>query len=125
MNTCLLFISGPEIFIIIVVVLVLFGAKGIPQLARSLGKGMSEFKKATSEIKRELNENELYQDVKNGAGDMLSDIKESTSDLTQDIQEIKRDFSKTSSESNDLNSTEPDSKTENKTESTSADTKKE
>ena len=52
----LLFISGSEIFIIILVVLLLFGAKKIPEIARMLGKGMNEFRKATDEIKREVEE---------------------------------------------------------------------
>jgi sec-independent protein translocase protein TatA len=61
----LLFISGSEIFIILVVVLVLFGAKKIPELAKGLGKGMREFKKATEDIKREINEssNEIRKDI--------------------------------------------------------------
>jgi len=51
----LLFGLGPwEIGIIMLVVLLLFGAKRIPEIARGLGKGIREFKSATSEISREL-----------------------------------------------------------------------
>ena len=51
----LLFGLGPwEIAIIMLVVLLLFGAKRIPEIARGLGKGIREFKSATSEISREL-----------------------------------------------------------------------
>ena len=39
-----------EIILIVVVILVLFGAKKIPDLARGLGKGISEFKKGLSEV---------------------------------------------------------------------------
>ena len=39
----------PEILLILLVVLILFGAKRIPELARGLGKGIREFKDATSE----------------------------------------------------------------------------
>ena len=46
---------GPmEIGIIFLLVLLLFGAKRIPEIARGLGKGIREFKSATSEIQREL-----------------------------------------------------------------------
>ena len=46
---------GPwEIAFILLIVLVLFGAKRIPEVARGLGKGIREFKSATSEISREL-----------------------------------------------------------------------
>ena len=46
---------GPwEIAFILLIVLVMFGAKRIPEVARGLGKGIREFKSATSEISREL-----------------------------------------------------------------------
>ena len=46
---------GPfEIILILLVVLLLFGAKRIPEIARGLGKGIREFKDATNEIKQEL-----------------------------------------------------------------------
>ncbi|HOS72605.1 MAG TPA: twin-arginine translocase TatA/TatE family subunit, partial [Bacteroidales bacterium] len=46
--------SGPEIFVIIIVILVLFGADKLPEMARSFGKGMREFRKATDDIRREI-----------------------------------------------------------------------
>lgn len=49
-----LFIGTPEIFIIILIVVLLFGSKKIPELARGLGKGMREFKNATADIQEEI-----------------------------------------------------------------------
>ncbi len=50
---------GPlEIGIIFLIVLLVFGAKRIPEIARGMGKGIREFKDATSDIKRELDVNE-------------------------------------------------------------------
>ena len=46
--------AGPDLFIILVIVLVLFGAKKLPELARSLGQSMTEFRKAREEFDREL-----------------------------------------------------------------------
>ena len=57
MNTTLAFIGGlggPEIAVIFVVILLLFGAKKIPELARGLGKSMGEYKKAREEFEREI-----------------------------------------------------------------------
>ena len=46
---------GPwEIALIILVVIILFGGKKLPELAKGLGLGLREFKKATSEIKHEV-----------------------------------------------------------------------
>ncbi|MCH7497551.1 MAG: twin-arginine translocase TatA/TatE family subunit [Candidatus Marinimicrobia bacterium] len=43
-----------EILLILFIVLLIFGAKRLPELARGLGQGMREFKKATSEIQDEI-----------------------------------------------------------------------
>jgi sec-independent protein translocase protein TatA len=43
-------LGGSEVIIILVVLLLFFGAKKIPELARGLGKGVREFKDATSEL---------------------------------------------------------------------------
>jgi len=68
MNAIVCFISGQEIFIVFVVVLLLFGAKKIPEIARGLGKGMREFRKATEDIKREINEQS--EDISNDINDI-------------------------------------------------------
>ncbi len=46
--------GGVEILVIVLVVLLLFGAKKIPELARGLGQGITEFRKASSDIRKEL-----------------------------------------------------------------------
>lgn len=48
--------GGPELFVIVLVILLLFGAKRIPDLARGMGRGIREFKDATKEIKKEVDE---------------------------------------------------------------------
>jgi sec-independent protein translocase protein TatA len=58
MQTVLTFIGGGiggwEVMLIMLVILIFFGAKRIPELARGLGKGIREFKDATTEIKKDL-----------------------------------------------------------------------
>ena len=53
-------LGGAELALVLVAALVLFGAKRIPEFAKGLGKGISEFKKAsrevTDEIERAVNE---------------------------------------------------------------------
>ena len=46
----LLSFGGPEILLIVLALLLLFGGKKIPELMRGLGKGVSEFKKGKEEI---------------------------------------------------------------------------
>jgi len=70
----LLFISGQELMIVLLAVLLLFGSKKIPEFAKGLGKGMREFRKATEDIKRELN---------NSASDISDDIKDIKKNITE------------------------------------------
>ena len=51
----LLGLGGGEIVLILAVVLLLFGAKKLPELARGLGQGIREFKKASNEVTDEIN----------------------------------------------------------------------
>ena len=48
-NLFLFAFGGPEIFLIVVIVLILFGGKKIPELMKGVGKGIKEFKDATNE----------------------------------------------------------------------------
>lgn len=59
MTTTLLFIGGMgggEIVLILAVVLIFFGAKKIPELAKGLGKGIKEFKDASQDVKKTFDE---------------------------------------------------------------------
>jgi sec-independent protein translocase protein TatA len=47
-------LGGTEVVLILAVILILFGAKKIPELARGMGQGIKEFKKATKEVTDEI-----------------------------------------------------------------------
>jgi len=51
-------LGTPEIILIAIVILVLFGAKKIPELMQGLGKGIKEFKKASTDIEKDLTSTE-------------------------------------------------------------------
>ncbi|HNR66804.1 MAG TPA: twin-arginine translocase TatA/TatE family subunit [bacterium] len=54
-------IGGSELLVIMLVVLLVFGSKRLPELARDLGKAIREFKKSADEIRREI---DLHDDTK-------------------------------------------------------------
>ena len=93
MNTVFLFISGPEIMIIMLIVVMVFGADKIPEIARGLGKGMRQVKDATNDIKREIKDSSENTGVDtNIAKDINKEIeavKDNIDDLTGPI---KRQF---------------------------------
>lgn len=67
MNVELAFLGGLggwEILLILMVLLIFFGAKRIPELAKGLGKGIKEFKNATNEIKEEIEDGVKDLDTK-------------------------------------------------------------
>ena len=67
MNVELAFLGGLggwEILLILMVLLIFFGAKKIPELAKGLGKGIKEFKNATNEIKEEIEDGVKDLDIK-------------------------------------------------------------
>ena len=49
-----LFIGGPEIIVILLFILIFFGSKKIPELAKGLGKAMREVKDASNDIRKEI-----------------------------------------------------------------------
>ena len=65
-------IGMPELIIIFVIALIIIGPKKLPDLARALGKGMAEFRKATNEIRENLDMGGVEDELK-GMGEELAD----------------------------------------------------
>jgi sec-independent protein translocase protein TatA len=89
----ILFIGAPEVMIVLLIVVMLFGANKIPEIARGLGKGMRQIKDATNDIKREINTSA----EKNGIDlDVTKDIKKEIDSVKEEIDDmsgpIKRQF---------------------------------
>lgn len=80
-------IGFPELLVIFVIALLVFGPKKLPDLGKSLGKGLKEFKRATDDLKS--NWDEQIRDVEKH----VDDVKTTVSDVTKDIQhDVKTDF---------------------------------
>jgi Tat protein translocase TatB subunit len=67
-------IGMPELILIMAIALIVIGPKKLPDLARALGRGMAEFRKATQEIKESLDLDEDIQEVKRGLADSVSGL---------------------------------------------------
>ncbi|MRI00483.1 sec-independent translocation protein MttA [Kriegella sp. EG-1] len=89
-----LFISGGEIFFIMFIVVMVFGADKIPGIAKGLGKGMRQLKDATEDIKQEIQKSadkqgidtSFVDDIKKDINDVKSNL---TSGLSDEINEVK------------------------------------
>lgn len=92
--TYFLFISGGEIFFIMFIVVMVFGADKIPGIAKGLGKGMRQLKDATEDIKQEIQKSADKQGIDTSfVTDIKKDIDEVkgnlTSGLSKEINEVK------------------------------------
>ena len=90
MNYILLFgmPGGGELFVIVLVIIMLFGSKKIPELARGLGKGIREIKNATNEIQREIREGANEMNIPKNPLDIKKQVEELImNDTSVDIKE--------------------------------------
>ena len=82
-------IGMPELLLLLAIALIVIGPKKLPDLAKSLGRAMREFKKATNEFKESIQIDEDLSDVKKAFDDLGTDIKDSMSPA-KEITESKR-----------------------------------
>ena len=75
-------IGGGELIFIIFIALMLFGSDKIPDIARTMGKAMSQLKNATNEIK-----SEIQKGVE--ANGIDTSMKELTSSFTDEVEKVK------------------------------------
>jgi TatA/E family protein of Tat protein translocase len=68
-------IGMPELIVIMVIALIVFGPKKLPELAKSLAKGMAELKKATEDVKQSLDADETLKEAKQDLADSISGIQ--------------------------------------------------
>jgi sec-independent protein translocase protein TatA len=93
-------IGGLEILVILLFVLMFFGAKSIPGLARTLGKGMREIQHASDEIKREIRKTgdnikkdlTLGDDVTGVISDMQNKPKQLLDQIESNVLQTKNDI---------------------------------
>jgi TatA/E family protein of Tat protein translocase len=74
-------IGVPELLMIFVIALILFGPRKLPDIGRSLGKAMGEFRKASNDLKRSLEEEVAAEDLKQ----LGKETREATTAAYQDI----------------------------------------
>ena len=85
-----MFISGAEIFFILFVVLLVFGADKVPEIARGLGKGMKQIKNATNDIKSEITKSAEKQGVDLDITKEFSrDLQDATKNVTKKIDGVR------------------------------------
>ena len=102
-----LFISGGEIFFIMFIVVMVFGADKIPGIAKGLGKGMRQLKDATEDIKQEIQKSADKQGIDTSfITDIKKDINDVKSNLTSGIgTDIKKEVDQVKKKVDDVTGT--------------------
>jgi sec-independent protein translocase protein TatA len=85
---------GPaELVLIFVIALLVFGPKKLPEIGRSVGKALREFKKTSEEIKGRIEEEieaseikDIRKDIQAGVDGIKSEVKSFTNDITKDTE---------------------------------------
>lgn len=80
-------IGWTELLVIMALALIVIGPKKLPDLARALGKGLAEFKKASQEIKDSFNLDEEIKSIENDTIDTINEFKDSLEHVEDDSDE--------------------------------------
>jgi Tat protein translocase TatB subunit len=89
-------IGFPELILILVIGLIVLGPNKLPELAKALAKGLAEFKKATQEIKQNLDVDDNFREIKENLGGSIKELKdniaESMSGIDNPLKDLKNDI---------------------------------
>jgi Tat protein translocase TatB subunit len=80
----------PEIFLILALALIIIGPKKLPDLAKTLGKAMGEFKNAAQDFKNSINIEASLADIEPPAEEIQKNVKEANKKLAEDDKNIDK-----------------------------------
>jgi sec-independent protein translocase protein TatA len=84
-------ISGGELMVILLVAFIVFGPSRIPEIARKIGRGMNEIRRASDEIKREITkETSKVESDLDMEGSPYKDIKKTADEIRKDFEDVAR-----------------------------------
>jgi sec-independent protein translocase protein TatA len=84
-------ISAGELMVILLAAFIVFGPSKIPEIARKIGKGMNEIRRASDEIKREITkETRKVENDLNIEGSVYKDIKKTADEIRQDFENVSK-----------------------------------
>ena len=94
-------IGMPELIIIFVIALIIFGPRKLPELGRSLGKSLAEFKRASNELKSTLEEEIRIEEqqqrsaeaVKPAVSAPVASVQEATPPVAEPVGAVRHDHS--------------------------------
>lgn len=85
-------IGVPELIVIFIIALLVFGPKKLPEVGKSVGRAIREFKKASDELRSKVEEEINASEIKSEINDVKSNLTEFKDDLNQFQDNLKKDL---------------------------------
>jgi len=86
-------ISAGELMVILLAAFIVFGPSKIPEIARKIGRGMNEIRRASDEIKREITkETRKVEKEMKVEGSVFKDMKKTADEIKQDFENVSKPF---------------------------------
>ena len=96
-------IGMPELLLLLAIALIVVGPKKLPELAKALGRGIAEFKKATNELKESLEANTEFSELKQSFDDIQETVIDATLPSTPSEEATTEEIATTNSTSDQEN----------------------
>jgi Tat protein translocase TatB subunit len=111
----------PEILLILAIALIVIGPQKLPELAKTLGRAMGEFKRSAQELKRSIDMDTTIQDVRSSTTDLKNVMKDTRHKKTGKKDPDTSDTSGDSRKKTDISGTDTPPSSENSTADTASD----
>jgi sec-independent protein translocase protein TatA len=80
-------VGWQELILIFIVALIVFGPKKLPEIGKTIGKGMAEFKKASNELKQTWEEEVRLDKEKEAMSQLINETSVQTSEIIKDVKD--------------------------------------
>lgn len=87
-------IGLPELIVIFIIALLVFGPKKLPEVGKSVGKAIREFKKASDELRSKVEEEINAADLKNEIAEVQKEVKEDLNGIKDNLTQVQDSLKK-------------------------------
>ena len=84
-------LSGPELLMLVILGLLLFGPRKLPQMGRTIGKAFAEFRRTTTDFKMKLEREVAASDVKDAVREVNEAVNEVEGAVSRDVRDERSD----------------------------------
>ncbi len=87
-------IGLPELIVIFIIALLVFGPKKLPEVGKSMGRAIREFKKASDELRSKVEEEINAAEIKNEIDEVNKEVRQDLNDIRSDLNQVQDSLKK-------------------------------